>query len=121
MDARQFARHHVGWRGALLFDDDLSTVGWRPCLVLDVSKSGIGLTFRDLRSSSLIGHDISVEFPSDGYAVSVRLDGVIRNAQRLGHSVVRVGAEFLELSAAEQAIATVLSALSETEPLSPPA
>jgi hypothetical protein len=120
MELRDVAsRRHAGWRGALLIDDELSGVGWRACLVLDVSKQGIGLRFRDHRSSSLIGRNVSVEFPADGYSVTVRLDGVIRNAQRLANSVVRVGVEFSKLSAAEQAIATVLSALTEEVPLSP--
>ncbi|HEY6426453.1 MAG TPA: PilZ domain-containing protein [Acidimicrobiales bacterium] len=121
MELRELApRHHAGgWRGALLIDDELSNVGWRACLVLDISKVGTGLKFRDHRTTSLIGHNVSVEFPADGYSVTVRLDGVIRNALRLTYSVVRVGVEFTKLSSSEQAVATVLSALTDLEPVSP--
>jgi hypothetical protein len=86
---------------------------WRECAVLDISPFGLGMTLRDVDSSrsELIGRGVTVEFPAVSDWVSIRVEGKIRNAVLIRPGLVRAGVEFVGLSEAERAIATVLGVL----------
>ena len=112
---RRVPRQKAGWRGLFLLEDEAPVTAWRDCEVLDISMLGIGLTIVDLRDNELVGRNICVEFPAVADSVSVRLDGIIRNARRVDDLLVRVGIEFIGMSTVEQAIATVLGALMEVD------
>jgi len=113
---RRVPRQLANLRGMCLVEEELATVGWRECWILDISTLGMGITFRHRRVSELTGRSISVEVPSASDSARVRLEGKIKNAQLIQPGVVRVGIEFVGTSTAEQALATVLSALTEMNP-----
>jgi hypothetical protein len=100
----------------VLIEDELGIVEWRECRVIDTSMLGVGITFHDHRTTELIGLSVSVEFPADADSVSVRLEGVIRNAIGVRFGIVRAGIELSGLTPAECAIAAVLGALTEVAP-----
>jgi hypothetical protein len=112
---RRAVRHPAGWRGAVLIEDELGIVEWRECVVLDTSMLGIGITFHDHRTTELVGLSVSVEVPAEAKSISVRLEGVVKNALGLRFGIVRAGIEFSNMTPAESAIAAVLGALTEVE------
>ena len=113
LERRRASRQASGWSGTCLIEDDLQTEGWRDCSVLDISPFGLGITLADCRSSGaeLVGHNVAVAFPAVSDWVSIRLDGEIKNAALIRPGLIRAGIEFIGLSEAERAIATVLGVL----------
>jgi hypothetical protein len=113
LERRLASRQASGWSGTCLIEDGLHTTGWRECSVLDISPFGLGITLADDHSDvpELIGRNVAVEFPAVSDWVSIRLEGAIRNAALIRPGIVRAGVEFVGLSEAEQAIATVLGVL----------
>ena len=80
---------------------------------------GLGVALDHRRPSELMDRPISVQFPAVGDLVSVRLEGTIKNIEVMRLGLVQVGVEFVGLSEEEQAIATVLGALTEIEEPAP--
>jgi len=112
---RRVPRQKAGWKGLCLIEDEVPVTGWQDCDVIDISMLGLGLTVVEHRVEELIGRNISVEFPAVSDSVSVRLDGIVKNARRIDVPTVRIGIEFIGMSTVEQAIATVLGALTEID------
>lgn len=116
---RRIPRQAAGWTGSCLIDEDRGAAQWRDCWVLDISMLGLGVAFDHRRPFELVGRDVSVEFPAVGDLVSVRLEGKIKNIEVMRLGLVQAGIEFVGLSEEEQAIATVLGALTEIEEPAP--
>jgi hypothetical protein len=113
LERRRTSRQASGWNGTCLVENEMQTEVWRECAVLDISPFGLGITLRDADSSrsELIGRGVTVEFPAVSDWVSIRVEGKIRNAVLIRPGLVRAGVEFVGLSEAERAIATVLGVL----------
>jgi hypothetical protein len=109
---RRVHRQPAGWGASYRLSGE--PVGaWRHCRVVDISMLGLGITFDHPNPSELTGRSISVNLPGDGSCVNVRLEGEIRNATATMNRDLRVGIEFFGLSETEQAIAAVLSVMSD--------
>jgi PilZ domain len=106
---RQTIRHPAGWSGFCQIEGDGAS-GWRDCRVVDISQFGAGVRLQHLRTSELIGRHLSIELPTVGDSVNLRLEGDIRNVTRttLG-ATVRLGIEFDGLSKTERSILRALS------------
>lgn len=113
LERRRTARQASGWSGTCLIENEALGDVWRESAVLDISPFGLGITLRDMDSwqSELVGRDVAVEFPAVSDWVSIRVEGKIRNAALIRPGLVRAGVEFVGLSEAEHAIATVLGVL----------
>jgi PilZ domain len=113
LERRRTTRQASGWSGTCLIEDETHNGAWRECAVLDISPFGLGITLRDVDAShfELVGRDVAVEFPAVSDWVSIRVEGKIRNAALIRPGLVRAGVEFVGLSEAERAIATVLGVL----------
>jgi hypothetical protein len=113
LERRLASRQASGWSGTCLIEDDVLTKRWRECSVLDISPFGLGITLADYLADQpeLVGRNVAVEFPAVSDWVSIRLEGKIKNAALIRPGLVRAGIEFVGLSEAEQAIATVLGVL----------
>lgn len=113
LERRRSPRHPSGWSGSCLVENELHDEVWRDCAVLDISSFGLGITLCDdhARPSELVGRGVAVEFPRASDWVSIRVEGEIKNAALVRTGVIRAGIEFVGLSDAEQAIATVLGVL----------
>jgi hypothetical protein len=113
LERRRASRQATGWSGTCLIGDDLQTEGWRDCSVLDISPFGLGITLADCHfpGAELVGRHVAVAFPAVSDWVSIRLDGEIKNAALIRPGLIRAGIEFIGLSDAERAIATVLGVL----------
>jgi hypothetical protein len=107
---RRVPRRSAGWFGICHIEGETDP-DWRDCLVVDISILGLGITLHHFWPSELVGRHISVEAPAVGASVNVRLEGVIKNADRATGGVVRVGVEFDGLCESELAVASVLSSL----------
>jgi hypothetical protein len=116
---RMIPRRSAGWYGVCHIEGETDPK-WRDCLVADISIFGLGISLHHFWPSELVGRHISVEAPASGASVNVRLEGVIRNADRVSGGVVRVGIEFDALTESELAVAGVLSTLIDRDPLIPP-
>jgi hypothetical protein len=112
---RRIPRQAAGWTGTCLIEADVPVAHWRDCWVLDISMLGLGIAFDHRRPFELVDREIAVEFPAVGDLVSVRLEGRIKNIEVMRLGLVQAGIEFVGLSEEEQAIATVLGALTEIE------
>jgi hypothetical protein len=111
LERRRSPRQVSGWSGTCLIEDELHTTGWRECSVLDISPFGLGITLADDHAPDLVGRNVAVEFPAVSDWVTIRLDGQIKNAALIRPGLIRASVEFVGLSEAEQAIATVLGVL----------
>lgn len=113
LERRRVSRQASGWSGTCLIEGELHTEGWRECSVLDISPFGLAITVPDCHSSGsqLVGHKVAVQFPAVSDWVSIRLDGEIKNAALIRPGLMRASVEFVGLTEAEQAIATVLGVL----------
>ena len=119
---RRVPRRSAGWFGICHIEGE-SEPEWRDCLVVDMSTLGLGVTLHHFWPSELVGRHISVEAPAVGDSVNVRLEGVIRNADRTSGGVIRLGIEFDGLTESELAVAGVLGAFIDRDlivPLLPP-
>ena len=79
-----------------------------------------GVTLHHFWPSELVGRHISVEAPAVSDSVNVRLEGVIRNADRTSGGVIRLGIEFDGLTESELAVAGVLGAFIDRDLIVPP-
>jgi hypothetical protein len=113
LERSRVSRQASGWSGTCLIEGELHTEGWRECSVLEISPFGLGITLPDCRSagSQLVGRNVAVAFPAASDWVSIRLDGEIKHAALIRPGLMRASVEFVGLSEAEQAIATVLGVL----------
>jgi c-di-GMP-binding flagellar brake protein YcgR len=107
---RRVDRQSAGWLGSYQLANTPDSE-WRDCRVVDISMLGLGITIEHREPAQLLGRLIAVDLPCDGISVSVRLEGVIKNAAEASGSV-RVGVEFLPLSETERSITALLNALS---------
>ena len=57
---------------------------------------------------------IFLDFSADGGAVSVRLEGEIRNVAPAIHGGIRVGVEFIRVSEKDYAVSAFLNVMSNT-------
>jgi hypothetical protein len=110
---RRVPRQHAAWKGLYLIEGRQPSTEWQECEVLDISMLGLGLALIEHRVEELIGRNICVDLPAIRDSVGVRLDGIIKNARRIDVPTVRIGIEFIEMAAVEEAVATVLGALTE--------
>ncbi len=116
LERRRSPRQTSGWSGSCLIEDE-HTEGWRECSVLDISPFGLGMTFSHDHPLGLVGRAVAVEFPAVSDWVSIRLEGEIKNAALIRPGLIRASVEFVGLSEAEQAIATVLGVLTAIDEL----
>jgi PilZ domain len=115
---RMIRRRSAGWYGVCHIDGETDPE-WRDCQVADISMLGLAIRLHHFWPSELVGRHISVEAPASGASVNVRLEGVIRNVDRVSGGVVRVGIEFDALNESELAVAGVLSSLIDGDALIP--
>ena len=87
---------------------------WRECRILHISMRGMGLYLRHPRPADIVGRSIQVQIPADADSLSARLKGTVRNAVVCEAGFAQVTVEFSGLSRSEQALATVLDALTQT-------
>jgi hypothetical protein len=113
LERRRAARQVSGWSGTYLLESELQNEACRDCSVLNISPFGLAITLRDdsSRPSDLVGRKVAIEFPAVSDWVSIRVEGEIKNAALIGPGLIRAGVEFVGLSEAERAIATVLGVL----------
>src|SRR5580700_10643390 len=79
MENRRRLHRQIGdWVGSYRLAGERAS-GWRACRVVDISMLGLGITLEDPNPAALTGRLISVNFPSDGSCVNVRLEGEIKN------------------------------------------
>jgi hypothetical protein len=109
---RRIDRQAASWVGACKIARD-PYLGWRECRVVDISPLGLAITVDYPETTDLAGRPISVNLSGDDGAVNVRLDGEIKNCALTIRQHVRVGIEFVRASDTEQAVSTVLRAMSE--------
>lgn len=108
---RRAPRRSAGWFGICQIEGETDPE-WRDCLVADISMLGLGISLHHFWPSELNGRHISVEAPAVGDSINVRLEGIIRNADRNPGGVVRVGIEFFDaLTESELAVAELLNTL----------
>jgi hypothetical protein len=115
MDNRRMPRQPANWAGLYRLGGE-SAGRRRACEIVDISKLGLGVTFHCRRPSELIGRAISVEIPAAGDTLNLCLKGEIKNAAALsgGSGMTRVGLEFAQLSATEEALlAAVVGVMNE--------
>ncbi len=74
---------------------------------------GLGITLDYPDPEDLMGHLISVNLPGDESVVNVRLEGEITYVTPSINGGIRVGIGFVPLSETEQAIASVLSVMTD--------
>ncbi len=115
---RRAPRRTAGWFGLCHIAGETEPE-WRDCMVADISTLGLGITLHHFWPAELVGRHISVEAPASGDAVNVRLEGVIKNADRMSGSVVRLGIEFDGLTELELALADVLHEFIDSETVAP--
>jgi hypothetical protein len=116
---RRVPRRSAGWFGVCHIEGETDTE-WRDCMVADISILGLGISLHHFWPSELVGRHITVEAPAVGDSINVRLEGVIRNADRTAGGVVRVGIEFDGLSDSELAVADLLNSLINRDLVTPP-
>ena len=88
---------------------------WRDCEVVDVSMFGLGITLIHPQPWELTHRRIVVDMSALGDAVTIRLEGEIRDAGFTLEGDVRVGIELVGLSPAALALTAVLSDIDSSE------
>jgi hypothetical protein len=109
---RRAPRQPTAWTGFCHIDGE-PTAMWRDCEVIDVSMFGLGLTFIHPQPWELAHRRIFVDISAIGDAVSIRLEGEIRDAAFTLEGDIRVGVELVGLSPAELAITAVLGGINQ--------
>jgi PilZ domain len=107
---RRVSRHPAGWLGYCHIDGE-PIDALRECSILDISEFGVGIQLEHPDGAALIGSHVSVENPSPGSSVHIRLEGTIRNASPAENGAVRFGIEFVGITEVEQALVRALGAL----------
>jgi hypothetical protein len=93
---RRVPRQPAGWDGSCHIEGE-STEMPRECRVIDISMLGLGITLNHPNTSEVLGRHILVDVVAVGDSVSIRLEGVITNAQPTLGGGVRIGVAFDEL------------------------
>ena len=88
---------------------------WRDCEVIDISMFGLGITLQHPQPWELVDRRILVDITSIGDAMSVRLEGEIKDAAFTLEGDIRVGLEFTGLSRTGEAITAVLSGINRLD------
>jgi len=94
---RRVPRQPAGWDGTCRVEGEPAAAP-RRCRVLDISMHGLGMTFEHPAPSELVGRRVSIDVPTVGGSVSLRLEGVVRNAVPTSQGAARVGIAFDALS-----------------------
>ena len=95
-------RQVTNWRGKYMIEGDPAE-RWRDCRVVDVSSAGAGVELLDATPEETEGHQI---------ILAVHLRAMVRNSGPARGEILRVGTQFVDLSAAECAY---LSSLAEVD------
>jgi hypothetical protein len=111
---RRVERQPTAWSGFCHIDGE-SPARWRDCEVIDISMFGLGVTLHHPEPWNLVNRRIFVDISAIGDAVTIRLEGAIRNADFTLEGDIRVGVELIGLSESEQAITAVLSGINRIE------
>lgn len=105
---RRVPRQAAGWPGRYKFES-ASDQPWGRCRVLDISVIGAGVEIFGEAPTEIVGTRLVVEVQTPaGASVSIRLVGETRNAGRGPEGGIRVGLEFVDLSATERSILDAL-------------
>lgn len=99
---RRVPRQTAGWDGICHIEGE-SAEERRGCRVIDISMLGLGMSLNHPSPSQTVGRRISVDVPTLGDSVSIRLEGKITNARPTLEGSARVGIEFDEPSVSELA------------------
>ena len=89
---------------------------WRDCEVIDISMFGLGITLIHPQPWDLVHRRILVDMSAIGEAVTIRLEGEIRDAAFTLEGDIKIGLEFTGLSKTEKAVAAILSGIKTIEP-----
>lgn len=108
---RRVPRHAAGWAGSCHIDGEPADEQ-RECRVLDISDLGLAILLQHPEGAQLVGRRISVESPTAGASVSIRLEGDVRYGIPVGDDGVRLGIEFVGLTELEQTVVKALGILS---------
>jgi hypothetical protein len=100
---RRVPRQPAGWNGSCHIEGE-STETRRECRVIDISMLGLGITLNHPNTSEVLGRHISVDVAAVGDSVSIRLEGVVTNAQPTLGGAVRIGIAFDELSQSDEGV-----------------
>jgi PilZ domain len=112
MDFRRRApRHPAGWIGLCQIQDEPEDE-FRECRVLDISELGLGIVLHHPLGVGLLGRHISVESPTAGASVTIKLEGEVRYAIPVDDDAVRLGLRFFGLTELEKTVVKALGALS---------
>jgi hypothetical protein len=111
---RRVERQPAAWAGFCHISGESPSM-WRDCEVIDISMFGLGITLQHPQPWELVDRRILVDITSIGDAVSVRLEGDIRDAAFTLEGDIRVGFEFTGLSRTGEAIAAVLSGMNKLD------
>ncbi len=107
---RRVPRQIASWVGSCHIEGEPAEEP-RRCRVLDVSELGLGIVIDHPLGSGLVGRHVSVETPTMGTSVNIRLEGEVRNAVALDSGSVRLGIEFDGLAKLEKSVLNALSVL----------
>ncbi len=99
---RFLPRQFTDWRGKYMIEGDPDE-RWRDCRVIDVSSAGAGLELLDTTPEETEGRHI---------ILAVHLRAAVRNAGPARGQILRVGAQFVDLTSAETAY---LASLAEVD------
>jgi hypothetical protein len=88
---RLVPRQVTNWRGKYLIEGDPEE-RWRDCRVIDVSSAGAGVELLDATPEEAEGQQI---------ILTIHLRATIRNSGPTRGEILRVGTQFVDLSAAE--------------------
>ncbi len=108
---RRVPRHAAGWSGSCRIDGEPVDQHW-VCRVVDIADLGLAIQLQHPEGVHLVGRRISVESPTAGASVSIRLEGDVRYAIPAGDDTVRLGIEFVGLTELEQTVVKALGILS---------
>lgn len=88
---RLVPRQVTNWRGKYMIEGDPEQQ-WRDCRVVDVSSAGAGVELLDATPEETEGRQI---------ILAVHLRATVRNSGPTRGEILRVGTQFIDLSAAE--------------------
>ena len=112
-DLRRIDRQSSSWAGTCRLAGEPAASG-RECRVIDISTFGVAISFDHPAPLELRpGRLVFLDFLADGGAVSLHLEGEIRNVAPAVNGGVRVGVEFLAFSKRIHAINALLETMND--------
>jgi hypothetical protein len=111
---RRVERKPTAWSGFCHIAGESPSM-WRDCEVVDISMFGLGITLHHPQPWELVHRRILVDVSAIGDAVTIRLEGEIKDAAFTLEGDIRIGLEFTGLSRTSQAITAVLSGVTAAE------